>query len=100
MLPDRALHIERSLDARRSPAVAPALDIMRIMEVENGLPRGGQLHRKKLLVLRRVKMTDDDPIDFLSGFWPQTHTSLLKKLHRCFVFHHVNNRLDSSLCSE
>src|SRR5215469_1596884 len=73
MLPDSAFDIQWRLDRCRGPAVAPAFNVVRIMQVQNFFSRLSQLHREKLPVFRSFEMTIDNSIKLFSYFRPQTH---------------------------
>ena len=56
MFPDRPLNVERRLHRCRAPTIAPALDVMRIMQVPDLLPCWREFDGKYLLVLRSFEV--------------------------------------------
>jgi hypothetical protein len=68
MLPDRPLDIQWRLDLCRRPAVPPALDVMRIVHIEDLLSCRSQLYGKKLPIFRSFEVTVHNGVKFLSCF--------------------------------
>src|SRR5712692_12094231 len=77
VLPDGALHVKRRLGLRRRPAIAPALDVMRVMKIENLIPLRRNLDAEQSYIFRRVEVPVERRIDLFLRFFPVTHFSLL-----------------------